>query len=127
MIVAGIGCRRGAPVERIEDVLAKALATYGLPQDRLEALASAADKADEPGLRALSRRRRLPLRLASLDDLAHAADRIMTRSQRVIDSKSVPSIAEASALAIAGASARLLGPRVSNECATCAIAVGDEP
>jgi cobalt-precorrin 5A hydrolase len=127
MIVAGIGCRRGASLQSIEDVLAKALATYGVPEGRLEALASAADKADEPGLRALSRRRRLPLRLASLDDLARAADRIMTRSQRVMDSKGVPSIAEASALAVAGSSARLLGPRVSNECATCAIAVGDGP
>jgi cobalt-precorrin 5A hydrolase len=43
----------------------------------------------------------------------------------VLETKGVPSIAEASALVTAGRNARLLGTRVATQQATCAIAVGE--
>jgi cobalt-precorrin 5A hydrolase len=50
---------------------------------------------------------------------------VLTPSKLVLESKGVPSIAEASALVVAGRSARLLGTRVATAQATCAIAIGD--
>jgi len=50
---------------------------------------------------------------------------VLTPSKLVLEAKGVPSIAEASALVVAGRNARLLGTRVATVQATCAIAVGD--
>jgi cobalt-precorrin 5A hydrolase len=46
-------------------------------------------------------------------------------SKRVLESKGLPSIAEASALVVAGRNGRLLGGRIATQSATCAIAFGD--
>jgi cobalt-precorrin 5A hydrolase len=43
----------------------------------------------------------------------------------VLEAKGLPSIAEASAIVVAGRNARLLGARVATERATCAIATGE--
>jgi len=43
----------------------------------------------------------------------------------VLEAKGVPSIAEASALVVAGRNGQLLGERIATERATCAIASGD--
>ena len=53
------------------------------------------------------------------------AGQVLTPSKLVLEAKGVPSIAEASALVVAGRNARLLGTRVATVQATCAIAVGD--
>ena len=45
--------------------------------------------------------------------------------QFALNAKGLPSIAEASAIVVAGRNARLLGARVATERATCAIATGD--
>ncbi|MBN9540643.1 MAG: cobalamin biosynthesis protein, partial [Alphaproteobacteria bacterium] len=46
-------------------------------------------------------------------------------SKLVLKAKGLPSIAEASALVVAGRDGRLLGARVASERATCAIAIGE--
>jgi cobalt-precorrin 5A hydrolase len=58
------------------------------------------------------------------EELERAAGRVLIRSARVLQAKGLPSIAEAAALAVAGANAQLLGARVATERATCAIAIG---
>ena len=50
---------------------------------------------------------------------------MLTPSKLVLETKGVPSIAEASALSAAGRNARLLGTRVATAGATCAIAIGE--
>ena len=75
---------------------------------------------------AAAARRGLPLRLVDVRELRRMASRVATRSDRVQSAKGVPSIAEAAALAAAGADARLLGARVANAVATCAIALGED-
>ena len=92
---------------------------------KLQALATAAGKSDEPGLREAAVRLSLPLIALTEEDLVRAAGGAMTRSQRVLDLKWVPSIAETAALAAAGRNARLLAARVSNKEASCAIAMGE--
>ncbi len=125
MIVAGIGCRRGASAAAITQIVEAALAECQLKLSALEALATAAEKGDEPGIRDTAERLSLPLILVAAPDLGLAADKALTVSQRVLDLKGVPSIAETAAIAAAGRDARLLAARISNKEATCAIAIGE--
>ena len=60
-----------------------------------------------------------------MTDLDRVAGQVLTPSKLVLEAKGVPSIAEASALVVAGRNARLLGARVATERATCAIAMGE--
>ena len=125
MIVAGIGCRRGAAAAAIEQSIEAALAECRMDRSALDALATASEKGEEPGLRDAANRLSLPLILVSEPQLVLAADRALSVSQRVLDLKGVPSIAETAALATAGRNARLLAARVSNREASCAIAIGE--
>jgi cobalt-precorrin 5A hydrolase len=125
MIVAGLGCRRGAPVSAIEQSIEAALLECGLEHSKLCALATAAGKSNEPGLREAAARLSLPLILVAEPELVRAAPGALTHSQRVLDLKGVPSVAETAALAAAGRGARLLAARVSNKEASCAIAIGE--
>lgn len=125
MIVAGIGCRRGAAAAAIEQSIEAALAECRMDRSALDALATASEKGEEPGLRDAANRLSLPLILVSEPQLVLAADRALSVSQRVLDLKGVPSIAETAALAAAGRNARLLAARVSNREASCAIAIGE--
>jgi cobalt-precorrin 5A hydrolase len=125
MIVAGVGCRRGTSADEIERVVQLALGRFELPADHLEVLATEVGKASEPGFQEVARR--LGIRLVACDsaDLGRIADRVLTSSGPALQAKGLPSIAEASALVVAGRNGRLLGARVATERATCAIAEGD--
>ena len=125
MIVAGIGCRRNAPADAIEESIGLALSKCGLECTALGALATAAEKGGEPGLREAASHLALPLLLIAEDELTRASEGALTVSERVLTLKGVPSIAETAALAAAGRGARLIAARVSNAHASCAIAIGE--
>jgi cobalt-precorrin 5A hydrolase len=125
MIVAGIGCRRGASASAIEDVLRVALAQGRLKRGALDALATHHEKGEEPGLRQVAERWALKLVLPSMAELADVAKYTATVSPRSLAAKGLPSVCETAALAAAGRSARLLVARVATKEATCAIAVGE--
>lgn len=122
MIVAGIGCRRYAGAQLIDELLSKALALHGIDEAALTLIVTEAGKVQEPGLRMVARRRGVELRGISTEDLAAVAEQVRTKSDRVLAAKGVPSVAEAAALVGAGAGARLLGARIANPQVTCAIA-----
>jgi cobalt-precorrin 5A hydrolase len=122
MIVAGIGCRRGTPAAAIAAVIDAALARAGLAKDVLAIIATAAAKGGEPGIAATASALGVPLVLVPPTDLEAAGARTITRSERVVALMGVPSVAEASALAAGGTTARLLGPRIALGPATCALA-----
>jgi cobalt-precorrin 5A hydrolase len=124
MIVAGIGCRRGTAAEAIEAVLALALGRLGWATDRLDAIATLAEKTQEEGLQTVAARLALPLIGVPRAELLEVADRIATVSAPAEAAHGVPSVAEASALAAAGADASLLVLRIVAAGATCAIAEG---
>ena len=123
MIVAGVGCRKGAPVDDIIAVIDAALLSAGLAQAELALIATATFKADERGIAAAASARGLPLTLIAQAELEAAGARAVTNSQRVLALTGVPSVAEAAALAAGGPNARLLGPRTALGPATCAQAV----
>jgi cobalt-precorrin 5A hydrolase len=122
VIVAGIGCRKGASAEAIEAVLAAALERAGLAQDRIGAIATPADKGDEAGIAAVALLHSLPLLFVQQPDLEAAAARCETSSARALAIKGIPSVAEAAALAAGGPDAKLLLPRIAVGPATCALA-----
>lgn len=122
MMVAGIGCRKGAAHEDILSAIETALEAHGLAITALTALATATLKRDEPGILAAARRLDLPLLVVDDEALAAAASRTLSHSQASQDAANTPSVSEASALAAAGGDATLLGPRTIVGPATCAIA-----
>jgi cobalt-precorrin 5A hydrolase len=122
MIVAGVGCRKGTTAVEIEAAITAALARAGLGIAAVDAVATSAAKAGEPGVAAAASSIGVPLVLVTLDDLAAAGARAATRSERVLALTGVPSVAEAAALAAGGPAARLIAPRVAVGPATCALA-----
>ena len=126
MIVAGVGCRKGAQAADIAAVIAAAFARAGLAATALGLIATTAAKGGEPGIAAAASAIGVPLVLIPQDDLAAAGARTVTRSARVIALAGVPSVAEAAALAAAGPAARLIVPRVAVGPATCALAEAAE-
>jgi cobalt-precorrin 5A hydrolase len=126
MIVAGIGCRRGASSEDVVSLIFTALSSFCIAHEDLNAIATETLKADEQGIANAAWRLSVPLIRCPVVDLGRVADRVITHSLRVQAIKGVPSIAEASALVAAGHNARLLGARIVANNITCAIAVGED-
>jgi cobalt-precorrin 5A hydrolase len=122
MMVAGVGCRRGASAAAIETVIAAALARAGLASGVLDVIAVPAAKGDEPGIAAAASALGVRLVLVAQPDLETAGSRVATHSQRVVTLMGVPCVAEAAALAAGGPAARLVVPRIAIGPATCALA-----
>jgi cobalt-precorrin 5A hydrolase len=122
VIVAGIGCRKGASAAEIEAALDTALERAGRPLARIDLIATSAAKSNEPGISAAAAARGLRLASVAQSDLETAGARAATWSARVLALAGVPSVAEAAALAAAGARARLILPRIVVGPVTCALA-----
>lgn len=128
MIVAGVGCRAGATAQEIDAAIAAALSNGGLAKEALDLIATSSAKAAEQGIAFVAAARGVPLVFVAQSDLERTSGRAVTRSERVVALAGVPSVAECAALAAAGASARLVVPRVAVGPATCALAKsGDAP
>jgi cobalt-precorrin 5A hydrolase len=127
VIVAGIGCRKGAAADEIGAAIAAALARCGLAADALSGLATSSAKGAEPGIRGAASTLGLPLLLVQQRALETAGARTATKSPRVLAHTGVPSLAEAAALAAAGPAGRLLAPRVAVGPAACALAQAAAP
>jgi cobalt-precorrin 5A hydrolase len=119
-IAIGVGCRRGCSANAVETLIRQALG-HAPDAERL-GLFTIRDKEGELGLIATADRLGLPLVFLSHDALLEQAPFIHTRSLRAEGLFGVPSVAEASALAGAGAGAVLIVPRIAGQGATCAIA-----
>jgi cobalt-precorrin 5A hydrolase len=122
MIVAGIGCRKGAAAAAIEAAIEAALTRAGLAADALALIATSEAKGNEVGITDAAARLGVPLVLLTQSDLEAAGNRAETRSERVVALTGVPSLAEVAALAAAGPAAKLLARRIAVGPATCALA-----
>jgi cobalt-precorrin 5A hydrolase len=125
MIVAGVGCRRGAPALEIEAAIRAALARAGIASDALDAIATIAAKRNETGIETAAANFGVDVVLVSDSELKAAGHRTETKSERVLALTGVPSVAEAAALAAAGPLARLISPRLVIGSATCALATSE--
>ena len=126
MIVAGVGCRKGASADDIGAVIADALARAGVAPEELNLIAAPELKRGEHGLAAAAAALGVPLVLIAKADLEAAGARAETRSERVLALMGISSVAEAAALAGGGPTARLILPRIAVGSATCALAVSEE-
>jgi cobalt-precorrin 5A hydrolase len=128
MIVAGVGCRKGAQAADIEAAILAAFARAGVATSELRLIATSTAKGGEPGIAAAASAIGVPLVLIPQGDLAAAGARAATKSERVTALTGVPSVAEAAALAAGGPAARLMAPRIAVGPATCALAdTGEAP
>jgi cobalt-precorrin 5A hydrolase len=121
-VAIGLGCRAGVKGEAIAALARRALAELRAPDGERRVFTLAA-KADEPGLIEAARLIGAPLTPLPLGALKAETSRILTPSKPAQSRFGAPNVAEAAALAGAGAGGRLLGPRLAADGATCAIAL----
>ena len=125
VIVAGVGCKRDAPMQDIETALNAALARAGVNANDLGAVATGKTKQGERGIESVAAKLGVKLMLVPDGELKAAGARATTRSDRVLALMGLPSLAETAALAAAGPSARLIVSRLAVGAATCALAISD--
>lgn len=118
-VVAGVGCRTGCGAGAIVAVVREAEALAGC---RATVLAVPGFKEGEAGVREAAVMLGVPLVFVDAAGMAAAQAGCVTRSEVVRAAVGVASVAEAAALAASGG--RLLGPRVGQGMATCALAAG---
>lgn len=122
-IIVGIGFSSKATEDEILALIDDALERLGAARKDIGAIAMPCFKRDAPV--AMRVAERLDVALSHVDDEALRAvqDRCVTRSTTVENATGLASVAEAAALAVAGAHGRLVLPRLANAVATCALAV----
>ena len=125
IVAIGVGCRAGAKAEAIAALARRALAETGAPEGERR-MFTLAEKAGEDSLIEAARMIGAALTPLPLAVLKAQAGRILTPSPRAQARFGAPNIAEAAALAGAGAGGRLLGPRLAADGATCAVALSGE-
>ncbi|TPM44816.1 cobalamin biosynthesis protein [Mesorhizobium sp. B2-2-3] len=126
MMVAGIGSRKGVSVEDVLAAIETALEAHGLAMTALSSLATAMLKKDEQAIAAAGRTLNLPVIVVDEAALKAASTKALSNSSLSQDLAGTPSVSEASALAVAGEGARLLGPRIVLGPVTCAIAISGD-
>ncbi|MCA0001372.1 MULTISPECIES: cobalamin biosynthesis protein [unclassified Mesorhizobium] len=126
MMVAGIGSRKGVSVEDVLAAIETALEAHGLAMTALSSLATATLKKDEQAIAAAGRTLNLPVIVVDEAALKAASTKALSNSSLSQDLAGTASVSEASALAVAGEGARLLGPRIVLGPVTCAIAISGD-
>ncbi len=124
-VFAGVGASRGAPAEEVAELLEDALREAGLAPQSVAAIGTISLKADEAAINALAREMNVPLRLFEAEELATVD--VPSPSSVVLAETGSPSVAEASALLLAGEDGRLVLPKRKSANATCALAVAPAP
>ena len=89
VIAAGLGCRKDCPADEIAALVRLALDEAGLDQGDLTGLFAPAFKQGEAGLASAAVLLGVPLVLMPEAAMKEAEPRALTRSERVVDRKSV--------------------------------------
>ena len=126
ILVVGLGCQRGCPVNTVRALLDQALQAHQIQLHEIKALASIDLKRDEPALSALAAQLALPLMYFSSEQLAAYQSRLSHHSQIAFERTGCYGVAESAALALAeqltNAPAKLLISRQKYAQATLALA-----
>jgi len=96
-VIVGIGCRRGTPAERIVTAIREVLKETGVAPDEVRLLASAAVKANEPGLSKAAETLGIPLRFLSAAEIRSSSQEF-SHSDFVEEKVNLPAVAEPAAL-----------------------------
>ncbi len=119
-LIAGMGCRRGTPVEKLEELLMEGLAKIDRTLSEVRVIASVEDKSDETGLLELSERLNIPLKFIPKTLIAVIEENFDSR-ELVKKTLGIGSVAEPSAM-LGGTRCQLILKRIKSTTATLAIA-----
>lgn len=119
----GVGCRRGAGAAELESLVRRTLAAHGLEDAAVALVCSIDTKAPEPAVQALARRFDVPARFYPAERLERETPRLASPSEAVFRATGCHGVAEAAALAGAGAGGVLVVPKQASPRATCAVAI----
>ena len=120
IVMAGIGCRRGVPADKLETALEKALAAAGIPAQAVAAVCTIDRKAHEPGLLELCQTHGWPLRAYTPDQL-NRVEGTFTPSAFVARTVGVDNVCERAAV-LGAAGGPLLLPKQAGDGVTLALA-----
>ena len=124
-LVAGMGCRRGVPVEELERLLVETFQENSLALECLAGIATAEIKRGEPGLEQLAERHGVPLSFFSAEELNEVFETnpsaVTVKSERAYGLVGVWGVAEPAALLTAGSDG-LVVTRKNTPRATIAVA-----
>ena len=122
VLALGIGCERGCRPEELILLAKRVLVAGGLAPEAVACVASLDLKADEPAVSAVADWLGVPLRLFNAAALERETPRLTAPSDVVFRAVGCHGVAEAAALACAGADGTLTMPKARSERGTCAIA-----
>ncbi|MCA3560292.1 MAG: precorrin-3B C(17)-methyltransferase [Aestuariivirga sp.] len=121
-LVMGLGCERNAEAAELIALADKVLAEAKLSPASLAAVASIDLKSDEAAIHAVAAHFGVPARFFTADELAKETPRLRNPSGIVAREVGVAGVAEAAALAAAGANSDLIVEKTRSTRGTCAIA-----
>ena len=119
-LIVGMGCKRGMPVDRLEDALNKGLEIIGRNLGEVRLITSVENKNDEVGLHELSKKIGIPLKFISRDMISAIGDNFES-SRLVKKNIGVPAVAEPCAI-LGGFRCQLLLKKTKMDKITVAIA-----
>lgn len=122
VLTVGIGCERGTDPAEVKQLLDDTLAKHNLAPQSVFQYGSIDIKEDEPAINQFGN-----VVFFTAEQLKAEAPRLVTPSAIVEQEVGVPGVAEAAALALAGANGRLIVPKVKSKKATVAIAQAASP
>ena len=122
VLALGLGCERGCAPKELILLAKRVLVAGGLAPEAVACVASLDLKADEPAVSAVAAWFGVPLRLFDAATLERETPRLTAPSDVVFRAVGCHGVAEAAALACAGAEGTLAMPKARSERGTCAIA-----
>ncbi len=125
MMALGIGCRKGTAAAVVLAVIDEALQAHDLKLAHPLFIATGGIKAEEEGIREAANQLGADFLILPDEALQAVTSRTLTRSELSLAHTGLPSLSEAAALAAAGPTARLVGPRHVSRGVTCAIAISE--
>ena len=122
VLALGLGCERGTAPGELRALARRALAAGGLAPGAVACVASLDLKRDEPAVRAVAEDLDVPARFFDAAALERETPRLPSPSRAVFAAVGCHGVAEAAALACAGAEGALVVPKTRSARATCAVA-----
>lgn len=119
-IIAGVGCKRGMPADRLVEAIRSAADQAGVKMEAIRYIASADIKSDEEGLIAAAHELNIPLRFIASDEIRNTRKEF-TCSELAQEKVNLPAVSEPAAL-LAGSRTELILPKTAFNGITVALA-----
>ncbi len=127
LLALGLGCEKGVPESEMLDFAMSELAAADLAPSAIAGVFSVDLKSAEPAIAAVAEKLGAPLRFFAPAELERETPRLANPSDLVFREIGCHGVAEAAALAAAGAKGRLLLPKRRGRRVTLAVAIAPSP